>query len=281
MSIPVKGKDVGKSIKNEQKKSRIVYNLDTPFTATEWPAIEQNHQTTILQLLENLLDPIGQYRAVHLESSKGKRAKHADRKRKREDAEQSSDIDLIIPDKPEIAPYVTVGLNATTNALEQLTRATAPLALNRNTDRKLNQTNEKPRNSLQLQTGTSEAPLQAVFVCRADGQPSQLHAHLPLMCVMASTSEHTVFLIQLPKGAEGKLSERLAVPRVGFLGLKKGAPGAEVLYEYIGKHIPAVRRPGWLEKTGEYIGIKPKALHTIAGTQRPKGGNKTTNQKAS
>jgi len=36
MSIPVKEKDLGKSIKNEQRKSRIVYNLDTPFTTTEW-----------------------------------------------------------------------------------------------------------------------------------------------------------------------------------------------------------------------------------------------------
>jgi len=94
------------------------------------------------------------------------------------------------------------------------------------------------------------------------------------MCALASTEQHSIFLIQLPRGAEGALAERLAVPRVGFIGLKKTAPGAEVLFDYISKYIPVVRRPGWLEKTGEYTGIKPKALYTVAGIQRPKGGNK-------
>jgi ribonuclease P/MRP protein subunit POP3 len=180
---------------------------------------------------------------------------------------------MITLDKPDIAPFVTVGLNATTNALEQLTRSTAPLTLKTGTKTVPKRLDASVKNNA-LQTGTSEEPIQAVFVCRADGQPSQLHAHFPLMCVLASTEQHPVFLIQLPKGAERALSERLAVPRVGFVGLKKAAPGAEVLFDYISKHMPVVRRPGWLEKTGEYIGIKPKALHTVAGIQRPKGGNK-------
>lgn len=174
-------------------------------------------------------------------------------------------------EKPDIAPYVTIGLNATTTGLEELTKQTAPLSLTKDSKERRKPEDREVPGDVRLRTGTSPTPIQAIFVCRADGQPSQLHAHLPLMCVLASTEQHNVFLIQLPKGAEGKLSEKLAVPRVGFVGLRKDAPGAEVLFDYISQHIPVVRRPGWLEKTGSYTGIKPKALHTVAGPQRPKG----------
>ena len=60
--------------------------------------------------------------------------------------------------------------------------------------------------------------MAAVFVCTADGQPSDLHAHLPVLCKLAAQDGKPVKLVPLPKGAETRLAEALGLPRRAISG---------------------------------------------------------------
>lgn len=114
----------------------------------------------------------------------------------------------------------------------------------------------------------------AVFVCRSDSQPSQLHAHFPLLCNVASRPfpERPVRLVQLPKGAEVRLAASLAIPQAGFLGLMEGAPGLSSLLRFLDEKVPAVKVP-WLGGSLGYQTTSVKAMKTIAPPPRktPKG----------
>lgn len=118
-------------------------------------------------------------------------------------------------------------------------------------------------------SSAGEAPssprLVAVFVCRSDSQPSQLHTHLPLLCNIASRSspKRIVRLVQLPKGMEARLAASLAIPQVGFLGLIEGAPGSASLLRFLEENVPAVKVP-WLEDSLEYQPTTVRAMKTIA-----------------
>lgn len=190
----------------------------------------------IIPQLPSLLAPIGQYRNLYVQPSKGKRS----RKRKRAHLIDAAPV-MPPPPPPELNLFLTIGLNSTTRHLESMaamlpTEGTLP----------------KPR-------------LLAVFVCRSDSQPSQLHSHLPVLCNIASRSspEHTVRLVQLPRGAEARLTSSLAVPRVGFLGLMEGAPGSTLLQSFLEEKVLAVRVP-WLEGSLGYRPTVIRAMKTIA-----------------
>ncbi|RAL60588.1 hypothetical protein DID88_009783 [Monilinia fructigena] len=47
----------------DNKKSKTIYQLDTPFTAVQWPEISSKDQETILELLCSILSPIGTHRS--------------------------------------------------------------------------------------------------------------------------------------------------------------------------------------------------------------------------
>lgn len=115
---------------------------------------------------------------------------------------------------PPIVPHLTVGLNVTTRALEA--QISAP-------------TLTQPGNI---------APLRVVFLTGAPSAPQ--HAHLP---VLAALAEPKVLLVPLSSTAgEKALCAALGLPRVGVVGLRGDAPGAEPLYACL-EDVPAVHVP--------------------------------------
>lgn len=189
----------------------------------------------------SLLAPIGQHRNLYTQPLKGKRS----RKRKRVPPIDNAISIIQPPSPPELNLFLTIGLNSTTRHLESMA-AVLPAE----------NTPSKPR-------------LLAVFVCRSDSQPSQLHSHLPVLCNIASRSspEHIVKLVQLPRGAEARLTASLAIPRVGFLGLMEGAPGSTSLLHFLEEKVPGIKVP-WLE--GGFQPTAIRAMKTIAPTPTKK-----------
>ncbi|KAA8564030.1 hypothetical protein EYC84_012026 [Monilinia fructicola] len=98
----------------DNKKSKTSYQLDTPFTAVQWPEISSKDQETIVELLCSILSPIGIHRSNHITPSKGKRSK----KRKRRASKSGEDKSSESPPPPEISPYIITGLNSIHRMLE-------------------------------------------------------------------------------------------------------------------------------------------------------------------
>ncbi|KAE9367875.1 hypothetical protein N431DRAFT_348823 [Stipitochalara longipes BDJ] len=106
------------------RKPKTIFQLETPFTNTQWPETSPQNQDTILELLCSLLSPIGQYRATNTTPSKGKRSK---KRKRKEDKSKGEAPDLSRPPPPEISSYVVVGLNSITRSLESLSQKSKAL----------------------------------------------------------------------------------------------------------------------------------------------------------
>ncbi|KAJ8124400.1 hypothetical protein O1611_g9240 [Lasiodiplodia mahajangana] len=147
------------------KKKKISFHLDTPYSAAAWPQILPKDQDTILELLCSLLSPLGHYRSQHIHPSKGNRAK----KRKR--AEKSiSDTAPPAPPAPEIQSYVDIGLSCVSRCLQKTTSEglrTSSLG-----------------NGQEIEEAPASRFYSAIFVARS-GQPNALSSHLPQMVAVA------------------------------------------------------------------------------------------------
>ena len=215
--------------------------------------------------------------------SQGKRAK----KRKRDEGRKESKLEPrpspIAGEQPEVGTppdlellnYLTIGFNTTNRYLEALAQNCAPGSLQPATPSlDTDMTGAPVAPIADLQASTLE-PLEAVFVPRSD-QPFVMHAHLPMLikaASLASASSPDIKLVLLPKGAETKLSAALGIPRVGIIGLKKGAPAASPLVEFVKKHIPMVEIP-WLAEAeaGVYLPVEINVIPTIAPIVKKRGG---------
>lgn len=74
------------SVRTQEKRTKTVYTLDTPFTAPDWPVISPADQNAILDVLVRFLEPVGRWRVECGEGSKGKRDR---KKRKKLEKERS------------------------------------------------------------------------------------------------------------------------------------------------------------------------------------------------
>jgi len=148
--------------------------------------------------------------------SKGKRAKR-----------KQSEVDALrietpeVPEVPQVMKSITVGLNSTTRILEN-----------------------------QISSPTSD-PLKAIFLTQPFS--SLQYAHLPLLC---ATSSPPVLLIPLQPASERALCGALGLPRVGIVGVKDGAEGAEAIWEEC-RDVEVVKMPAVKEvKTGKWMGTR-------------------------
>lgn len=222
--------------------------------------------------ISSLLSPLGQYRASHDASSKGKRS----RKRKRQEAKLSKDDrDSALkdppPPPPDVSRFVAVGLNSITRALIASSQKSKPKGLS---------SNDAPSNDAAAFEGDNpdvveEAVIEkeahpvfsAVFVSR-HSQPSILYAHLPQLVATASLARPespAVRLVQLPRCSEKRLCEVLALPRVSFIGLVEGAPHSSPLVDLILGCVSPVEIP-WLGEANEakYLPAKINSIETFA-----------------
>jgi RNase P subunit Pop3 len=140
--------------------------------------------------------------------SRGKRRRARKTKPTKDESASTSSASSGGLPRPPIELHLTIGLNVTTKALEAQISASAL------------------------------APLRVVFVAGAQSAPQ--HAHLPVLAALAVPK---VLLVPLRSAAAEKaLCAALGLPRVGVVGLRGDAPGAEPLYACL-DDVPAVRVP--------------------------------------
>ncbi|PBP26637.1 hypothetical protein BUE80_DR002403 [Diplocarpon rosae] len=255
------------------RKPKTIYQLDSPFTNISWPEILDTHQDTILNLLCNILAPIGQHRRNHVTASKGKRSQ----KRKRAEEEQNvGNLEAPqAPAQPEISRFVVIGLNSITRDLESLSRKSKSQEEHSKED-----ASSKAGFTLDVDVATDAAAatsspsattpffqhFSTIFVPRSS-QPPILHAHLPQLVATASRAHPCLpatRLVQLPKNCDARLCRALGIPRVSFIGLLDGAPHADVLVELIRNEVPEVNIP-WLQEVQnvKYLPVKINAVETF------------------
>lgn len=247
------------------------------------PTVSPGDQRDILNLLERLVAPIGEYR-TSLPVSRGK-------KRKRAVPGATSDVTTEPLEKPRILNQITVGVNATTAALSVYTAVFTPPTLQLKTagkegakteakkaeEKKEGESEEKEDKA---EKGRTEPPAPcpiAVFVCAE--QPAQLHSHLPVLCALAGkVTSKPVKLVSLSKGAEGRLADALGLPHVGVLGLRDGAEGTEGLLELVGK--VGECKVEWLDTAVGYRESRIKTVMAGTGKRDTKTGGKADGQGA-
>ncbi|RPA96028.1 hypothetical protein L873DRAFT_1829638 [Choiromyces venosus 120613-1] len=251
------------------KKPKLLFTLNTPFPAIQWPDVPPTTQTTILEHLLQILSPIGaRKRLLPPSPSTTKRNK---RKRRKLTSTTATTTDLLPPPPPpEITKYLAIGLNSTTAHLEGLAGERRPAAFPPSPSPTENAKLKKPK-------------MKALFVTRADSQSSLLHSHIPLLCSLASgDGEDVVRLVQLPRGAEARVADALGIARAGFVGLLEGAPEEVVggLMEVVRGCVGRVKVP-WLEEgEREHMGVDIKVVKTFATVQE-KGKGKGKEVKGS
>ncbi|KAK8055913.1 hypothetical protein PG993_001140 [Apiospora rasikravindrae] len=218
------------------EKKKLLYQLDTPYSAASWPDISADDQDAILELLCNFLSPLGNFRRQHTQPSKGKRMK----KRKRHVAD-STDTGLITPSAPAIRQHVDIGLTTVTRCLQE-------------TSTKIHD-NTEPRRQYSV-----------IFVARS-GQPSGINSHLPQMVAAASgfhPPQSPIRLVGFSKSCEQRLTSALGIPRVSCIGVMEDAPNSKALFDFIHKRVPLID-VAWLREavSGDYKETKIKTVESI------------------
>ncbi|KAF9765196.1 hypothetical protein IL306_002569 [Fusarium sp. DS 682] len=226
-------------------RKKIVHQLDTPFSTVSWPPILTEDQDTILELLCDLLRPIGQHRQTHIKKSKGKRAAQKEKDAKKADhaSEQPP-----VPPMPEIEANVDVGLNSITRNLQSWSR------------KDTESTEEEPNQQYSM-----------IFVARGD-QASTFNCHFPQMIGTASRNirpESQIRLVGFSRPCSERLSACLGVPRVSSIAIHKGAPGAGALQEFVMKKVAPVEA-SWLDGSSgtQYLAPKINSIETTVGLKR-------------
>ncbi|KAK1986994.1 hypothetical protein LZ30DRAFT_221191 [Colletotrichum cereale] len=214
-----------------QLRKKLVYSVDTPFSATQWPETTHEDQDAVLELLCSLLSPLGQHRQRHVKPSEGKRV--AKRKRKEDGIASKEPAKSERPPMPDLASFVDVGLASISRNLERL-------ATGQQTSEVLDDKNT---------TASSPTPYSVVFVARS-GQSSAFNCQLPQMVAVASKNSPTApptRLVGYSKPCAEKLGACLGIPRVSSVGIRVGAPMSRALVEYVQQHVSPVR-VAWLEQ---------------------------------
>ncbi|POR31349.1 Uncharacterized protein TPAR_08449 [Tolypocladium paradoxum] len=229
-------------------RKRLVHHLDTPFSTVSWPEISPDDQDTILELLCNLLSPIGQHRRDYIKPSKGKRA--AKRKANPKDDERPP-ANAPVPPKPEICAKVDVGFNSITKNLEEHSHAVP-------------KSNTEPTDAL-------SQPYSMVFVARGN-QSSAFNCHFPKMIGAASKNtqqDEKTRLVGFSKPCSDRLSSSLGIARVSSVAVERDAPGAEALWAFVQKAVPPVDI-SWLEGVGDtkYRATKVASVETTVGNKK-------------
>ncbi|KAF5579522.1 rnase subunit pop3 [Fusarium pseudocircinatum] len=226
-------------------RKKVVHQLDTPLSTVPWPSILTEDQDTILELLCDLLSPIGQYRQTQIKRSKGKRSSQKEKGAKKPGLSSEQPP---VPPMPEIEASIDVGLNSITRNLQ--------LYLRQETE----SMGDEPHRQYSM-----------VFVARGD-QASTFNCHFPQMIGAASrktSSERKTRLVGLSKPCSERLSSCLGVPRVSSVAILMDAPGAGALQEFVLKKVEPIEA-SWLDVSSDayYLAPKINAIETTVGPKR-------------
>ncbi|KAL2124293.1 hypothetical protein VTJ04DRAFT_658 [Mycothermus thermophilus] len=287
-------------------RKRIVHTLDTPYTAVEWPEISQEDQDAILELLCQLLSPIGSHRRSFITPSKGKRkrSKQVDA-RKPEDSAKPTEPPS--PPAPEISAYIDVGLAQITRQLQAQAQAQAqaqrqgqpnPIPPSSSSN-PASSTNPETSPAVDASSPATTKPYTVVFIARSPKSPV-FHSHFPSIVAVASSSQthpsastttttttttettsttttssgEPIRLVGFSKaGVEDRLSAALGLPRASCIALREGAPRAEGLVKFVRERVKPVEMK-WLEEArkGEFRETKIAAVPTKIGAKKVRMG---------
>ncbi|KAI5459967.1 hypothetical protein BGZ63DRAFT_262150 [Mariannaea sp. PMI_226] len=223
---------------SQPSRKKVVYQLDTPFSNISWPEISLEDQDTILELLCQLLTPVGQHRQGYTKKSKGKRA--AKRKKAAMKAQDVTPEEPSVPPMPEICTKIDIGLNSIS------------------------------RNLSSFENDPSQQ-YSMVFVARGN-QSSSFNCQFPLMVGSASknlSSEEKIRLVGFSKPCSERLSECLGVPRVSSVAIMNHALGAHALQELVRRSVAPVDEM-WLDSSRDRncLATKITAIETTVGVKR-------------
>ncbi|CAK7274621.1 RNase P and RNase MRP subunit [Sporothrix epigloea] len=276
---------------------RKVPELDTPFSSVEWPVISQESQDTILELLCNLLSPLGQHRRHHVVPSQGKRSRRrirqANKTSSQEDANSAplaldrtmgAELEILsgtqrqsehAPPPPELARFVDTGLVAVTRELAKY----ASLNITGITAQEAPVPPSIPAPTSVPSPPSSAAPYAAVFVVRS-GHPSAFYSHFPQMVAVASqqlaaaspdSPTGPIRLVGFSHACEDRLGASLGIPRVSAVALRSNAPQCQGLLKLLEETVPTVD-VRWLDEaqTGEYRDTQIHIADISVGPKRKK-----------
>lgn len=195
------------------RPSKTIFQTESPFTVAEWPALDKRISEPITELLRDLLDPIGHYRAAHLKESRPR----SQRKRKRKSSNiTATDSEPNPPEShtspppppPQILSQTLIGYNTVIRHLQHLTQPT----------HKSSSEEESP--------STSPKAILVIFVTGNPTWPP--YAELSLLAALASQQlDSAIRLVLLDSKSEDVLAEALGVGRVGVVGVVGLLDGVE------------------------------------------------------
>ncbi|TLS29883.1 hypothetical protein PpBr36_03378 [Pyricularia pennisetigena] len=234
------------------ERKRLLHQLDTPYSAVQWPHVLPEDQDTVLELLCSLLSPLGDYRRAHLAPSRGKRSK---KKSKRQASDgQTPGSERVKPPPPELSAFVDVGLASITRCLQENSESSI---ISSSDDQ------QSPENS-------KRTPYAMILVARS-GHSSAFHSHFPQMVAMASQSrpdQPSIRLVGFSKSCEDRLSDCLGVPRVSSVALRAGAPLSKPLIEFVRQNVPVIEIPWVKEVAAGYQETKIKTVEASVGRKK-------------
>ncbi|USP77842.1 hypothetical protein yc1106_05116 [Curvularia clavata] len=241
-----------------KQTTKPVFKTASPFTETKWPELSHDDELVILELLSNLITPLGDHRRTHIQPSKGKKRKRATTKPHQDDSTTAETP----PPPPAIANYLLVGLNSVTRHLEGLAVKHAPAtSLVASADRESATCSKDDHQDAEMKdsakaSGGDLRPLSMVILTHPKPSLSPAHAHLPTLVHLSAlvppsatqdASRTATRLVPLPTSAEGRLASSLHIPRVGALAIYADAPGAKALEDYVREHIGTTECK-WIEE---------------------------------
>ncbi|RCI14004.1 hypothetical protein L249_7999 [Ophiocordyceps polyrhachis-furcata BCC 54312] len=202
------------------------------------PHISLDDQDAILELLCNLLSPIGQHRRAHATPSKGKRAA----KRRRGEMDSKDDTTSVpVPPRPELCERVDVGFNSITRTLQDLS------------------------------SDASRQPYAMVFVARGN-QSAAFNCHFPKMVGVKSKDyppDEKTRLVGFSRSCSDRLSSSLGIARVSSVAVSRDAPGAAPLWDLVRRKVAPVDMV-WLDDamSAEYRATNIVSIDTTIGSKR-------------
>ncbi|KAF1847396.1 uncharacterized protein K460DRAFT_402753 [Cucurbitaria berberidis CBS 394.84] len=224
-----------------KQSAKAMFKTSSPFTDTQWPQISQQDQDILLDLICNLITPLGDHRRNHIHPSKGKK-----RKRPCKAAQNDTTMGEAPPPPPEIGKHMLIGLNSVTRHLEALAArngpSTSPFATLKSDEK---ETGAKKAGRQDVESGEDSRPLSMVILTHPKPSLSPAHAHLPTLVHLSTLSPPstpqsptaTTRLIPLATSTDGRLASKLHIPRVGALGIFQDAPGAKALEDFVRENI--------------------------------------------
>lgn len=116
-----------------------------------------------------------------------------------------------------------------------------------------------------------DAPYTMVFVARGD-QPSTFNCHFPKMVAASCSkvqSDDRTRLVGFSKPSSERLSRCLDVARVSSVAVRRDAPGAGPLWDFVRQRVKPIEA-SWLESEtwSTYKSAKINSMETIIGPKK-------------